>query len=71
MAKQTKSQEPKAPKNKKDYTKLTGMLELFVVASIAFSSYVVIMGVQSLTPRLLLVPQILWAAYQLVKRFTK
>jgi hypothetical protein len=71
MANKIKSQEPKAPKIKKDYTKLTGMLELFVVSSVAFSSYVVIMGVQSMTPRLLLAPQILWAAIQLVKRFTK
>ncbi len=63
-----KNKEPKAPK---DFSKVTGVLWLLVIASIAFSSYIVIMGVEQLVPKLMLVPQVLFAAYEAVRRFTK
>ena len=64
----TKSTEPKAPRN---YSKVTGVAMLLVIASIAFSSYIVIMGVEQLVPKLMLAPQIMFAAIEAVKRFTK
>lgn len=60
--------EPKAPK---DFSKLTGVLQLFVVVSVAYMSYVVILGTSGYGPRAMTAPAILWAATQLVKRFTK
>lgn len=64
----SKNVEQKAPR---DYSKVTGVGMLLVIASIAFSSYIVIMGVEQLVPKLMLVPQVLFAAIEAVKRFTK
>jgi hypothetical protein len=63
-----KTKEDKSPR---DFSKVTGVSMLLVIASIAFSSYIVIMGVEQLIPKLMLVPQILFAAVEAVRRFTK
>jgi len=50
---------------------IMGVLQLFVVVSIAYSSYIVIAGTDGLVPKLLVIPQILWAVIILVMKFTK
>ena len=50
---------------------IMGVLQLFVVVSIAYSSYIVIAGTDGLTPKLLVIPQIMWAVIILVMKFTK
>jgi hypothetical protein len=48
-----------------------GVLDLFVVASICYSSYVVYFGTTGWAPKAMLVPQLIWAATVLVLQFTK
>lgn len=64
----------KAAKSKKDRQlkqKTTGILQLFVVASIGFMAFIVITGLDDVVSKVLTVPALLWAALVLVQRFTK
>jgi hypothetical protein len=63
-----KTKEPKAPK---DFSKVVGVLELFVVVSISYMTYVVVLGTDGYIPKALTLPAAVWVATQLVKRFTK
>jgi len=70
-----KTKQTKAEKPKKDFTKLKqstiGVLELFVVFSIAYSTYVVFMGLEGVERLVMVAPQVLWAVFTLIKRFTR
>lgn len=48
-----------------------GLALAFVVASIAFSSYVVCAGTSGLLPKALLIPQMVFAATVLLYKFAK
>lgn len=64
----------KTNKVRKNYNikqKTTGIAELFVIASIGFMAYVVILGVDDPISKLLTLPAVVWAALRLVLHFTK
>ena len=61
----------KPAKEPRNYNAILGVLRLFVVASIAYTSTVIIMGTDGITPIALTVPQILWATIILIKQFSK
>ena len=61
----------KSTKEPRNYNAILGVLRLFVVASIAYTSTVIIMGTDGIVPIALTVPQILWAAIILIKQFSK
>jgi hypothetical protein len=67
------SKKEKVQKEKKvrDYSIIVGILQLFVIASIAYSSAVIVMGTEGYIPMALLVPQVVYAVVVLIKRFTK
>lgn len=71
MAKSTNTKTPKVKKNYNLKQKTTGIAELFVIASIGFMAYVVILGVADPISKALTVPAIVWAALRLVTHFTK
>lgn len=73
MSKQTnnKKAEPKAKKNINLKSATMGVMQLFVVASIAYSTAVIAMGTEGYVPLALVAPQALWAVCTLVKRFSK
>lgn len=50
---------------------IMGVMLLLVVASIAYSSAVIIMGVDGYIAKVLIAPQIIFAAVTLIKQFTK
>lgn len=50
---------------------ILGIGDLFVVVSIAYSSYVITNGVHSTASRVMLVPQVVFAVYKLIKAFSK
>jgi hypothetical protein len=59
---------------KKDYKlkeKAFGFFELLVVASVAFSTTIIVLGTDNQLNLVLVAPQALWAAFTLVKQFTK
>lgn len=63
---------PKAKKNKKPVMQsIIGVLLLFVVASIAYSTTVIVMGTEGYIPLLLVAPQSIFAVIVLIKQFTK
>lgn len=57
--------------NKNKYNGIIGLLMLLVVLSIAYSTYVVWFGTTGLVPKILLAPQIIFAAVILVQKFNK
>lgn len=57
----------KAPRN---YDSMLGILQVFVVVSIAYSSFLVVTGTEGVTPKVMVVPQVLFAAILFVKKFT-
>lgn len=68
--KQNKTNE--ATKAKKNINfNLVGLLQLFVLASIAYSTYVVYLGTDGIAPKVMLIPQALWATLLAVQKFTK
>ena len=73
MPKKTKQPTISTKKPAKKPSKLTGKIQgiamLFVILSIAFSSYVVIMGVDDMLPKALLIPQVLFATCELTRKF--
>lgn len=48
-----------------------GILMLFVFGSIAYSTYIVAMGVEGYIPKLMLVPQALFALIVAIYKFSK
>lgn len=62
-----------APKKKNIKLKATtqGILELFVVCSIAYSTTVIALGTEGYISVALTAPAVLWAGLVLVKRFTR
>lgn len=60
--------EPKAPR---DFNKLTGVLQLFVLISVSYSTYVVFLGTNGYAAKVMLIPQAIFAAYLAVTKFTK
>ena len=48
---------------------IQGLAMLFIILSISFSSYLVIMGTNDVLPKALIAPQVIFAGYQLVKKF--
>lgn len=69
MSKTTKEKATKPIKNYQNA--IIGVLQLLVVASIAYSSAVIIMGVDGYIAKALIAPQVIYAAVTLIKRFTK
>jgi hypothetical protein len=65
MANKDKTKKPR------DFSGIVGLLLLFVVASIAYSTSVIVMGTTGPIPLIMVAPQALFALYTLVKRFTK
>lgn len=47
-----------------------GVFQLFVLASIAYSTYVVYLGTDGTAPKVMLIPQALWATLLAVQKFT-
>ncbi len=58
-------------KKVRNFTPVLSLLMLLVVVSIAFSSYVVYFGTSGLIPKIMLVPQALFAATIAISKFTK
>lgn len=58
-------------KKQRNFTGVVGILLLFVVASIGYSTYVVYFGTEGVAPKLMLIPQAVFAVVELVKRFSK
>ena len=59
---------------KKNYnikTNTVGLLQLFVLASIAYSTYIVYLGTTGYAPKVMLIPQALWAGILAIQKFTK
>ena len=63
-----KNKEPKAPR---DFNKVKGVLQLFVLASISYSTYIVFLGTNGPAPKVMLVPQALFAVVLAFQKFTK
>ena len=62
----------KAAKNSNNKANgIIGLLMLLVVLSIAYSTYVVWFGTTGLVPKVMLAPQIVFAAVILIKKFNK
>lgn len=59
------------PKKQRNFNGVVGILLLFVVASIAYSTYVVALGTEGYIPKVMLLPQAAWVVVELIKRFTK
>lgn len=60
-----------APKKERNFSKITGILQLFVLVSVAYSTYVVYLGTEGIAPKVMLVPQAIFAAVIAVQKFTK
>ena len=50
---------------------IMGIMTLFVIISIAYSSSVIIQGTDDMVHRIMIVPMVAWASVQLVKQFIK
>lgn len=67
----------KLPENKKKTKShkvsdiIVGVLLLFVVASIGYSTTVILMGTEGYIPAVLIAPQAVFAVIVLIKQFTK
>jgi len=55
---------------KKNYNVL-GLLELFVALSVSYLIVMVVLGTDTLEPKIMAVPATLWVGYILIKKFTK
>lgn len=72
MTKQDKTTNKSKPsKKQRSFNGIIGLLQLFVVASVAYSTAVIVMGTEGYIPWALVAPQALWAVCVLVKRFSK
>lgn len=68
--KQTKRVKPKKD-NKQLLAGIMGLLQLFVVASIVYTTAIILMGSEGLVPKVLTIPQSVYAAVVVFKRFVK
>mgnify|MGYP006359308225 CR=1 FL=1 len=68
MSKYKKDEGVKTPR---DFSKLTGMLQLFVLASIGYSTYIVFLGTDGIAPKVMLIPQAVFAVVLAIQKFTK
>lgn len=50
---------------------ISGLLQMFVVVSIVYSTYVVTLGTTGVEPKVMLVPQALYAAFLVIQKFSK
>jgi hypothetical protein len=66
-----KEQKTKNNKKPRNFKPVIGLAELVVVASIAFSTTVVILGTDGFVTAGLVAPQALWAVVTLIKRFAR
>lgn len=69
LQKAIKLEDKKSKKNKAGRN-IMGVLQLFVVASIAYSTTVIAMGTEGYLPVALTVPQAVYAVIVLIKRFS-
>lgn len=68
------AKKPKEPKERKKHNyknAFNGVGMLFVVASIGFMSGIIYLGTDDYISKLLTVPAVIFAALELVKKFTK
>lgn len=66
VSKQTKN------KSLKSFTHgIMGIMTLFVVVSIAYSSWVIVQGTEDQIHRIMIMPMVIWAVATLVKQFLK
>ena len=49
--------------------RIQGIAMLFVILSVGFSSYLIFKGTDDNLPKILIAPQVIFASYQLVKKF--
>ena len=68
-----KNTTPKATESRWNGVKhgIMGILTLFVIVSIAYSSWVIVQGTDDPIHRIMLVPMVLWAVIKLIKQFIK
>ncbi len=72
MTKSNKTNQEAPVKGKKNNKfNVVGVLQLFVLASICYSTYVVYLGTDGIAPKVMLIPQALWATLLAVQKFTK
>lgn len=71
MAKNNKTNTTESVKTPRNFDRPMSLLMLFVVASIAYSTYVVYFGTIGIVPKIMLVPQALFAAIVAIHKFTK
>lgn len=71
--KTTKKAEVKTPeKSKKNYKNgIMGIMQLFAVASIAYSTIVIAIGTEGVVPLILVTPQAILAVVIAINKFTK
>ena len=70
--KKQSTKEVKTPKKSKNIKQgIMGIMQLIVVASIAYSSAVIAIGTDGYVAKVLIVPQALWAVCTLIRHFTK
>lgn len=58
-----------SPKGNSKYDSMIGMLQVFVVVSIAYSTYIVALGTEGYIPKAMLVPQALYAGLLVICKF--
>ena len=61
-----------APKNKRDFTQVKGILTLLVVMSAIYSIATIALGTgDEIVPKALTAPLVIWVLFELTRRFTK
>lgn len=71
MTKSNKTTQETPKKSKRNIKGQTvGVLQLFVLASIAYSTYVVYLGTDGYAPKVMLIPQAIWATLLAIQKFT-
>lgn len=60
-----------APKQPRDFTGIMGLLQVFVVVSIGYMGYIVILGTDGVIPKVMTLPALLWASVVVVCKFVK
>lgn len=68
--KQNKTNQETPKKSKSYKLKTVGIMQLFVIVSIAYMAYVVILGTDGIVPKVMCAPALIWATLILVLRFT-
>lgn len=61
--------EAKPSKATSKYDSMIGILQVFVVVSIAYSTYIVALGTEGYIPKAMLIPQALYAAILVICKF--